>query len=92
MVGICTRSKVSGRNAIVMAQQSTEETLAADGTDLRRWSGRQLLRRPRCRSGDCQIPEPLVRAVFVVETNVRLADVVQMAQAETHEVVQALSF
>ena len=78
----------SGRSAVVMAQQSAEESLTADGTDLRRRLGHGFLRRPRCGGGHCPVAEPLVRAMFVEEANVRLADVAEMAQAETQEVVR----
>ena len=82
----------SCRYAIAMAQQSAKESLTADGADLRRGIGLEILRWVRCCSRNCQIPEPLVWAMFIKEANVLLANVVQMAQAKTHEVVQALSF
>ncbi len=73
-----------------MAEQSAEESLTADAADLR--LGLEFLRWPSCCSRNCQIPEPLVRAMFVEEADIRFADVVEMAQAEAQEVVQSLAF
>ena len=82
----------SGRNAIVMLQQSTEKLLAADGADIGNRINRRRVRRPGCRGRDRQVPKPLVWAILVVETNVRLADVVEMAQTEAQEVVHCFAF
>jgi hypothetical protein len=74
-----------------MSEQPAEESLTADAADLQRWVGRELLRWTGCCSGERPIPEPLVRAVFIKKADIRLADVVDMAQAEAREVFQALS-
>jgi len=69
------RHEGSGRGTVVMAQQPPEESSEADAANLRR----RLCRRPRPRSGQRLIPEPLVWAMFVEEANVFVGDVVEMA-------------
>ena len=69
-----------------MAQHSTEESLTADSADLRRWIGMESRWRPRCCSRNCQIPEPLVWAMFIEEADIRFADVVEITQVEAQEI------
>jgi len=74
-----------------MAQQSAEESPTADAVDLRRWSGSKLPRQTRCCGRQCAVAEPLVRSMFVQETDVPLTDVVEMTEAETQEVAQTFA-
>ena len=68
----------SGRGAIVVAQQSAQESLTSDLADVGRCVEREFLQRPRRCVGHCPVSQPLVWAMLVEEANVFLADVVEM--------------
>ena len=75
-----------------MAQQSAEESLAADGTGLQRGCCHTVLRRTCGRSGYRLVAESLVWAMFVEEAYIVLADVVEIPKTEAQEVIVALAF
>jgi hypothetical protein len=81
----------SGRGAVVMAQQSAQEALAADAFDFRGNVECRLLRWPRCCRGQSPIPESLMRAVRIVEPDEFLADMVEVAHAEAQRIIEAFS-
>ena len=83
--------EVSGRGAIVMPQQAAEETPAADSTNVRGIGACRFFRWTCCCGGHCPVAQPLVWAVLVEEANVSLAGVIEMAEAEAQEVVQAFA-
>jgi len=82
-----TTAESSSRGAIVVPQQSGEESPAADAADRRDVVNCMFLRWTCRRSGHCPVAEPLVGAMFVEKTNVLLADVVEMTQVEAQEVI-----
>lgn len=101
------KSTARSRRAVVVSQQPAEESAAAnvvrlervciiqDGIrrtrsrDVFRWAGRIEL--PPRGIGNGEIPQALMRPKSVVEMSVLAFDVVEMAEAETHEMVQAFA-
>ena len=73
-----------------MPKQPTQESLAANGPRVRRRRDQSVVGRSGRSLRDGEISEPLVRAMGIVITGVVLADVIEMTEAEAHEVIQAL--
>jgi hypothetical protein len=100
-----TNSAAPSRSAVVMAQQPAEESPAAnvarpeqaciiqDGIrsirprGVFRWAGRIELHARKFRNG--AIPQALVRPMGIVKVDILPFDMIEMAKAETHEMVQA---
>ena len=82
---------VSGRNAVVVSKQTAEEPLTPDRTGVGRgWRAGRRGRASCCRQ--CAVPERLMGPVLDVETDEFGRDVLEVAEAETREVVEALAF
>ena len=74
-----------------MPQQATQKSLTSNSPDICFIQTIVVARRTIERFGHCAIPEALMWAIAVVESDKLLVDMIEVVEAETHEVVQAFS-
>lgn len=84
-IGFAIRSGQRGESrcfAVVVSQQSAEESLAVHASEARCWRFSDLIGRPCGRFGYCPIAQSLMRPKQIVEPRERLHDMVEMPESE----------